>query len=122
MPHRLTLPRMGARGPGPTAPSSPPPTVAGAVPAYRIVLDGLPEIRTRVVASRDLLMAAVKGDPQVRLDCVVNGDLTVTSSRQGTPRAVPTDITGAPVVISVRTSNSPMIIGVSAIPLARGST
>lgn len=78
-------------------------TVAGAFPAYRIVLDGLPEVRTRVVAPRDLLLDAIADDPQVRLDCVVNADLTVTSSsRRGTPRAVPADITGAPVAINFR--------------------
>lgn len=79
------------------------PTVAGAFPAYRIVLDGLPEVRTQVVASRDLLLAAVADDPQVRLDFVMHGDLTVTSSPgRGTPRVVPADITGAPVAISFR--------------------
>lgn len=78
-------------------------TVAGAFPAYRIVLDGLPEVRTRVVAPRDLLLAAIADDRQVRLDCVVNADLTVTSSAtRGRPRAVPADITGAPVAISFR--------------------
>lgn len=81
------------------------PTVAKAFPAYRIVLDGLPEVRTQVVAPRDLLLAAIADDPQVRLDCVVNGDLTVTSSScQAMPRAVPADITGAPVAISFRSA------------------
>lgn len=79
------------------------PTVAGAFPAYRIVLDGLPEVRTQVVAPRDLLLAAIADVPQVRLDCVVNTDLTVTpSARRGAPRVVPADITGAPVAINFR--------------------
>lgn len=78
-------------------------TVAGAFLAYRIVLDGLPEVRTRVVAPRDMLLAAIADDRQVRLDCVVNADLTVTSSApRGRPRAVPADITGAPLAISFR--------------------
>ncbi len=61
-------------------------------------------MRTQVVAPRDLLLAAIADDPSARLDCVVNGDLTVTSSCQATPRAVPADVTGAPVTISFRSA------------------
>lgn len=78
-------------------------TIAEDFPAYRIVLDALPEWRTQVVVPRDLLLATIAAGPQARLDFVVHGDLTVTSSPgQGRPRAVPADITGAPVAISFR--------------------
>lgn len=79
------------------------PTIAEDFPAYRIVLDALPEWRTQVVVPRDLLLATIAAGPQACLDFVVHRDLTVTSSPgQGTPKAVPADITGAPVAISFR--------------------
>lgn len=76
-------------------------TIQETFPAYRVVLDGLPEVLTRVVAPRGLLLAALGDDPQARLDLVVGGDLSIRSSaHHKTVIAVPADITGGPVAIS----------------------
>jgi hypothetical protein len=54
-----------------------------------------------VVAPRGLLLSALGNDPGVRLDLVVDGDLSIRSSvRQKTAVTVPADIIGEPVAIS----------------------
>ncbi|MFK3979927.1 MerR family transcriptional regulator [Micromonospora sp. NPDC050397] len=77
------------------------PAIGETFPAYRVVLDDLPETPTRVVAPRRLLLAALGDDPRARLDLAVGDDLTVRSSVRDRPAVtVPADVVGGPVAIS----------------------
>jgi DNA polymerase III sliding clamp (beta) subunit (PCNA family) len=77
------------------------PAIEEPFPDYRVILDDLPEARTRVIAPRGLLLAALGNDPKARLDLAVDGGLSIRSSADpGTAVTVPADIVGAPAAIS----------------------
>ena len=77
------------------------PTIEEPFPDYRVILEDLPEVRTRVVAPRGLLLAALGNDPEARLDLAVDGGLSIRSSAHpGTAVTVPADIVGASAAIS----------------------
>ncbi|PTR24133.1 MerR-like DNA binding protein [Rhodococcus sp. OK519] len=81
------------------------PVLDGEYPGYRMMLDGLPASRTRVLVRRDELLAAVEGPMEgtVRVD-TADGSLSVRT-HDGPPQSMTARVTGADVALAFRRGN-----------------